>query len=91
MCSSILACLRMLVSCVMLPAVAATVLLNYRIGHKVLVYIPMHCTHFCSAQTHHMEDTVTPLSGLVCSIFTCAAGAVIIETVVHVGKARAKL
>ncbi len=38
-----------------------------------------------------MEDTVTSLSSLVCSSFTCPAVAVIIETVVRVGRARAKL
>jgi len=48
MCSSILACLRMFgaMGCMLLPAVAAFVLFAYRIRHKVLVYIPMRCTHF---------------------------------------------
>jgi hypothetical protein len=55
----------------MLPAVAATVLSNYHIGHQVLVYITMHCIHFCSAQTHYIEDTTTGLSSLVGLI--CAA------------------
>ena len=67
MCSSSLACLRMLVTW---NACCCQLLLHFvlfvdRIGHKVLVYITVHCIHFCSDQTHHMEDTVTSLSSLV--------------------------
>ena len=71
----------------LVPAVAAFALFVYRIGHKVLVYITIHCIHFVLFK-RQMEDTIIGLNSLVSLM--CAANEAVLS-VVHVGKALAQL